>query len=376
MAPSTQLYEQPFYSQISPSKSIDSNILREAFVLHGHSFPDNPKLNLKVTANRYRWSAYRHSYPNDRLDEGLTLLLFHAIGCHKEQWEPVITRLFHLSESTKHENIREVWAFDRENHGDAALLNREALKLWPACLPINEWALTVADLVKSKLQGHRLVAIGHSAGAGVAMLTTKYAYDAHVHFTSTILIEPTICTRQIFQETYDERIAGIRMTEELTLRRRDVWASREDAYAYLKKRNPWSAWDDRVLRLYTKHGMRSTGSKGEVTLKCSRLLESAIYADIEGQQESAEIFEELCEEIPIHVVWGGIHDFSSFSPQLKKDLLNPNSGRIAASVTVVPNAGHMVPLQQPISLADTVSRLLNNLSVPYTNNIHKFAVKL
>ncbi|KAG7096188.1 hypothetical protein E1B28_003638 [Marasmius oreades] len=367
MSSSTQLYEQlSFPSQISPSEPIDSNILREAFVLHGHSFPDNPKLNLKVTANRYSWSTYRHGHPNDRVDGGVTLLLFHGIGFHKEQWEPVVTRLFRISESTKHVNIREVWAFDRENHGDAALLNREALKLWPACLPINEWALTVADLVKSKLHGHRLVAIGHSAGAGVAMLTTKYAYDAHIHFTATILIEPTIFTRQIFQETYDARIAGIRMSQKLTLRGRDVWASREDAYADLKNRNPWSAWDDRVLRLYTQYGMRSAGSKGEVALKCSRLVESAIYADIEGLQESAEIFGKLCKEIPIHVVWGGMQDFPLFPQQLKADLLNPNSGRTAASVTIVPNAGHMVPLQQPFSLADIVSRLLDhNLSVPY-----------
>ncbi|KAF9261109.1 alpha/beta-hydrolase [Marasmius fiardii PR-910] len=376
MAPTIQSYEQlPFYSPPASSKSMDPNILRESFVLDGHSFPDDPKRNLKVTANRYRWAGYRPTHPGDRLEEGVTILLFHAIGCHKEQWEPIITRLFHLSQSTKNEDIREIWAFDRENHGDAAILNREALKSWPACLPINEWAFTVADLVKSKLRGHRLVAIGHSSGSGVAMLITKRAYDAYVHFSSVVLIEPTIFTRKIWQETYDERIAGIKMSEKVTLRRKDLWASREEAYNFMKKRNPWATWDDRVLRLYTEHGLRSTGSNGEVTLKCPKSLESAIYADVEGLMESAEVFGELCDEIPIHVIWGGSHDFTSFSPQLKKDLLAPNSGRIAASVTVVPDGGHMVPLQQPSGTADTIRRILDNVSVPYTD-VHKVAVKL
>jgi hypothetical protein len=47
----------------------------------------------------------------------------------KEQWEPTIQRLFH-AQQCKDEvyRIREVWSFDRQNHGDAAILNREALK--------------------------------------------------------------------------------------------------------------------------------------------------------------------------------------------------------------------------------------------------------
>ena len=143
------------------------------------------------------------------------------------------------------------------------------------------------------------------------MLTTKYADDAHIKFLGTVIIEPTIFTREIFRDTYDERMAGIQMSKKVTLRRRDTWASREDAFNYMKNRAPWSTWDESVLRLYTEHGMRTTGTNGAVTLKCSKEMESAIYSDIEGLQESAEIFEELCTAIPIHVIWGGKHDFTS-----------------------------------------------------------------
>ncbi|EEB87906.1 hypothetical protein MPER_14543, partial [Moniliophthora perniciosa FA553] len=92
---------------------------------------------------------------------------------------------------------------------------------------------------------------GHSSGAGVAMLTAKYASSsppyARLQFAATITIEPTILTKSIFVETYEERIKGIRKTEEMTARRRDTWASREEALASLRTRVPWSSWDEKVL---------------------------------------------------------------------------------------------------------------------------------
>ena len=32
--------------------------------------------------------------------------------------------------------------------------------------------------------------------------------------------------------------------------RRDIWASKEDAYKVFKSRAAWKVWDDRVLRIY------------------------------------------------------------------------------------------------------------------------------
>ena len=46
----------------------------------------------------------------------------------KEEWDLVISSLFKL-QSSKDEpfRIREAWSFDRQNHGDAAVLNSHAL---------------------------------------------------------------------------------------------------------------------------------------------------------------------------------------------------------------------------------------------------------
>ena len=77
MAPAVEIYDRPSHFIPHPSEPMDSSLIRDAFVLNGHSFPNNPKLNLKVTANRYRWGTRtdRHG--------GVTLLFFHAIGCRE-----------------------------------------------------------------------------------------------------------------------------------------------------------------------------------------------------------------------------------------------------------------------------------------------------
>lgn len=51
--------------------------------------------------------------------------------------------------------------------------------------------------------------------------------------------------------TFDIRRAGGGVVlSEGSKGRRDIWSSKEDAYATLKSRPAWEIWDDRVLRLY------------------------------------------------------------------------------------------------------------------------------
>ena len=99
---------------------------------------------LKTVAKRY---TFGNSADNS---EGLTLLFAHCIGSRKspsftrmtcqgkhievdkEQWEPTITQIFHRQQhKDAAHRVREAWSFDWQNHGDAAVLNREALKSRP-----------------------------------------------------------------------------------------------------------------------------------------------------------------------------------------------------------------------------------------------------
>lgn len=68
-----------------------------------------------------------------------------------------------------------------------------------------------------------------------------------------------------------------------SVNRRDIWPSREEAYKLLKARPAWKVWDDRVLQIYVKDGMRPLPTADYpdktdgVTLKCSRIQETVRY---------------------------------------------------------------------------------------------------
>lgn len=96
--------------------------------------------SLKLTVKRYSTAASG--------SDGLTLLFAHCIGgrkrkslpeehgslttrtlIDKEIWEPVIEGIFKIQGSKpKNHRIREAYSFDRQTHGDAAIINEEALK--------------------------------------------------------------------------------------------------------------------------------------------------------------------------------------------------------------------------------------------------------
>ena len=85
-------------------------------------FDPRPQFPLVVTMKRYP------NLPGDD-HKGLTLIFTHGTGFPKELWEPIIERIF-ATENAKPGGlrIREAWAIDAPNHGDAAALNADVLR--------------------------------------------------------------------------------------------------------------------------------------------------------------------------------------------------------------------------------------------------------
>ncbi|KAF7356271.1 Alpha/beta-hydrolase [Mycena venus] len=144
----------------------------EPFVLDSPPTPSGKPL--RVAAKRYRSLG---KIPQD----GITLLLFHGLGQHKEQWEPALEKLFTLhSERSNLPRIREAWALDWQSHGEAAVLNEDALKDDPKSAPLDLWASAIAGFLKSDLvAGHRLVGVGYSSGTVGLMLSTLAVFSEH-----------------------------------------------------------------------------------------------------------------------------------------------------------------------------------------------------
>lgn len=135
---------------------------------------------------------------------------------------------------------------------------------------IHEWWHAIANFVRSPyMKGHRIVPLGHSAGATAMsvilsgqkfllhsffcrILTTKAIMFHHeLPYLAMILIEPSVVTRELFNAQLDDRMAFMDLVVAMTSARRDSWLSKEHAFEYFQTRLPWKFWDTRVLRLLT-----------------------------------------------------------------------------------------------------------------------------
>ncbi|EEB92180.1 hypothetical protein MPER_09348 [Moniliophthora perniciosa FA553] len=251
---------------------------------------------LKTAAKRY----YTHGQTNP---EGLTLLFAHCIGTHKEHWEPVIDKLFN---SNSRQRIREAWTFDWQNHGDSAVINKEKLKDRPEA--VYEWSAAIRNFARSpRMKGHRIVPLGHSAGAGTMMLLSLGIPLSEIPYVALVLIEATMITREHFYESFDARIETMEFTVDATLKRRDTWPSKEFAFEWMSKRFPWQFWDQRIVRIMADYGLKDT-STGEVQLKCTKEQEATLYPDVDPHFEAMDELTRVCQVLPVHAIWGETED--------------------------------------------------------------------
>ncbi|KAG1780496.1 Alpha/beta hydrolase fold-1 [Suillus placidus] len=332
---------------------------------------DTPPLHglpgLKMTAKRY-YTPFSDS-------QGLTLLFAHGVGAHKEQWEPMLRYLFSYQHLQQPSRIREAWCFDWLNHGDAAVINKAALeRRSPGDVSIAEWAGAIASFVKSPfLRDHRLVGFGHSAGSSAIILSTRAFSMRNQPFIAVFLLEPSMLTRELWMAHLMERETLMKKSISATLRRRGVFDTWEEAANYYRNRKPWAGYDREVFDVFKQHGFYSVamqdGSKEEtkVALKCDLHHEALAYQDIESHFEATDQYTRLCRVVPVHIVFGDIHDYI---PSYFQDCMTDVSqGRSPASVKRVPGAGHGILQQTPEALARAVSVGLNSIMRDLTSHL-------
>jgi hypothetical protein len=97
------------------------------FSTKSYIFDPRPSYPMLSAVKRY-WkpdSPFLHD------PQALTLVFAHGTSFHKEQWEPTIDDLEAIVAKQAGETVkaREIWTVDAPNHGDAAELNAETLKL-------------------------------------------------------------------------------------------------------------------------------------------------------------------------------------------------------------------------------------------------------
>ncbi|KAH6910789.1 Alpha/beta hydrolase fold-1 [Coprinopsis sp. MPI-PUGE-AT-0042] len=312
------------------------------------TFDPRPNYPLLVTANRY-WDD------TTSVEDGLTVILAHGTSFTKETWEPTLDDLQELVQDNKLVRIREYWSIEAPNHGDSALLNEETLQV--GYTPIFPWEEYTRCLhlflmgfgtgVPVDFTKRDLVAIGHSMGA-VSLVLTGGHYPR-------ILFKSLVCCELMSMDQKTGKKAGELLSGGAG-NRRDVWPSKEEAYKILKSRGTWKSWDERVLRNYVETGLKPTkeGDNGTgVTLKCSKIQESACYQDPMGSSRAYNYLPAFVKQVRTHLIYGAIDDY--MPGYVKKDILQRVGGvQNLGSFARIPNAGHLAPQMNPSGLAKEI----------------------
>jgi pimeloyl-ACP methyl ester carboxylesterase len=190
----------------------------------------------------------------------------------------------------------------------------------------------------------RPLGVGHSAG-GAALVLAELLRPGT--FASLLLIEPIILPPPFV------RVEQFSMTE-AALRRRAVFASREDALESFRGRGPFARWTPAALEAYIDHGFRD--EDGSWRLKCDPEVEAEFYRSATVHGAWDRLGEVTC---PVTVVGG---EDSATHP---RDFLERQAGRFrAARLEMVPGATHFVPMERPEAVARLVRDALEEAAGP------------
>ncbi|KAH9852150.1 Alpha/beta hydrolase fold-1 [Lenzites betulinus] len=294
----------------------------------------------------------------------LSLFLLHCVNSHKETWVPALQHLFELQSKAPNNRftIVEAWSMDAPSHGHSAVLNESKLYKYPDGIDGSQWVGSIKLFLDSGLiSGDSVVGIGHSAGACVIVQTTAVYPQDRPPYSSIILVEPPMMTREIYAMAVEEGTALLRAIE-IARTRKDIWASREKARAWFAKRLPWNRWDPRVFDLHIQHAlcelptMTYPGEEG-VTLCVTRAQEVGGYSHYDDCFDALEIMKTLCSRMPVHTVFGEIIDLV---PAITQEAnVDESEGRRMKSIVRVAGAGHMVVQEDPRGTALAIWGILH-----------------
>jgi pimeloyl-ACP methyl ester carboxylesterase len=248
--------------------------------------------------------------------DGPPIIVLHATGLLGRIYRPFAEALTALGH---------VYSYDQRGHGDS---ERSPDGIYT-------WDRTADDLEAFILtMGFREVrAFGHSAGATAigTVLSRRPDLITRAFLAEPVLIDPAAPpTRNT-------------MLYEATLKRRASFDSLPAMLANYAGKPPFNTWRSGILNEYCIHGSRD-GADGRRYLKCIPADEALVY-------QSAPLFDGLGYILrsrnPLRIFFGIRTDTQGLAL----------ADRIAADapqrqVTIVPNAGHFVPMEEPDYVAD------------------------
>ena len=259
---------------------------------------------------------------------GPPVVFAHATGLHGLVWAPVAS---HLADAFV------CLSLDHRGHGDSGT---------PPALDFDWRALgrdvrAVVDGLGLSVGGTPVYAVGHSSGGTAVLLAEE---DRPGTFAALYCFEPVVVAADppLGRDPGNWLAAGAR-------RRREVFASRDEALAQYAAKPPFDRWVPEALGAYVEHGFEDLPD-GTVRLKCRRESEALVYEMATAHDGFSRLGDVRC---PVMLASGAETD--AFTPSVSGALVDRLPD---ARTEVLPGLGHFAPLEDPAAVAGSIRRFL------------------
>lgn len=198
-------------------------------------------------------------------------------------------------------------------------------------------ALSVANSLPKNLIG-----VGHSMGGAALVMAALKAPEL---FRALIIYEPIIFPSEMRQAANSAQkpsplVEGAR-------RRRNTFASRQEAFANYASKPPMNVFEPSALQAYVDYGFKDEADS--IVLKCSPELEARNF-EMGLDHDTSDHLSEL--QVPTWVVSGLQHPTqpSGFAARIAEQIKS-------AKFIEWPDLGHFGPMQQPSRFADLIRQV-------------------
>jgi pimeloyl-ACP methyl ester carboxylesterase len=227
-----------------------------------------------------------------------------------------------------------------------------ARPLWPDSRPESapDWHSLADDLIRGldALDLRDIIGVGHSMGGVFTLLAAIRRPEL---FRIIVLIDPVILPPATLRTLWLMRRLGQSQRQPLVkgaLRRRRTWPNRQDCYERYRSKPFFGNWPDASLRAYVEAGTRQRPD-GQVELVYPPEWEAHIFGTA-----PTDIWRHVPQlDVLTLVIRGEYSNTFRIQSQTRMQRLLPE-----ARFHVIPEAGHLVPMESPAETAAVVLRFL------------------
>jgi pimeloyl-ACP methyl ester carboxylesterase len=233
-----------------------------------------------------------------------------------------------------------------------------ARPLWPDSRPESapSWHVLADDLIQGfdALGLRGIIGVGHSMGGVCTMWAAIRRPDL---FRAVVLIDPVILPPNVLRAASLMRWVVLSSRQPLVqgaLRRRRTWTNRQACYDRFRTKPFFANWPDQSLWAYVEAGTRPTRD-GEVELVYPPEWEAHIFATA-----PTDVWDSVPQlDVPALIIRGENTDTFRPESQSRMERLLPQ-----ARYHVMPDAGHLVPMERPDETAKVVRGFLAGFTSP------------